>query len=55
MTNNHHQKNKERLSKKAPESYQNFSKEEKDKRRQNARERYRNLSSKNKTFLKFFS
>ena len=50
MTNNHHQKNKERHSKKAPESYQNFSKEEKGKKCQNARERYRNLSPKNKTF-----
>ena len=44
MTNSYYQKHKEKLSKKAPESYQNLSKEEKDRKHQYARERYRNLS-----------
>ena len=40
--------NKERLSRKARERYQNLSKEETDKKPQNASERYRNLSEEEK-------
>ena len=39
----YYQKNKERLSKKARERYQNLSKEEKEKKHQYGRERYKNL------------
>ena len=38
----YYQKNKERLSKKARERYQNLPKEEKEKKHQYGRERYRN-------------
>ena len=41
MTNNYYKKNKEKLSKKAPERYQNLSEEEKDKKCQYACEQYR--------------
>ena len=44
MLTRYYQKNKERLSKKAREKYQNLSEEEKDKKRQYVHERYRNLS-----------
>ena len=44
----YYQKNKEKLSKKTHESYQNLSKEEKGKNRQYARERYRNHSDEEK-------
>ena len=40
MTNNYYKKNKEKLSKKAPERYQNLSEEEKDKKCQYACEQY---------------
>ena len=39
MLTGYHQENKERLSKKVLERYQNFSEEEKDKRRQYTRQR----------------
>ena len=41
-------KNKEKLSKKARERYQNLSEEEKDKKHQYAHERYRNLPEEEK-------
>ena len=44
ILNNYYQKNKEKLSKKACERYQNLSEEEKDKKRQYARRRCRNPS-----------
>ena len=40
----YYQENKGRLQKKAPEWYQNLSKEEKEKKQQYACERYKNLS-----------
>ena len=48
MLTGYYQKNKEKLSNKARERYQNLSEEEKDKKRQYARERYRNLSEEEK-------
>ena len=39
-----YKKDKEKLSRKAREKYQNLSREKKDKKRQYARERYRNSS-----------
>ena len=44
MLKGYYHKNKERLSKKAPEKYQSLSQEEKNKTRQYACERYRNTS-----------
>ena len=46
MRTNYYKKNKERLSKKARERYQNLSEEEKDKKHQYAHEQYRNFSEK---------
>ena len=46
LTGYYKKKNKEKLSKKARERYQNLSEEEKDKRHQYACEQYRNLSEK---------
>ena len=40
MLTKYYQKDKERLSKKSRERYQNLSEEEKDKKRQYTRERY---------------
>ena len=40
----YYQESKERLQKKAPERYQNLSKEEKEKRQQYGDERYKSLS-----------
>ena len=48
MTNKYYKTNKEKLSRKAREKYQNLSEEEKDKKHQYARERYRNLSEEEK-------
>ena len=48
MVTGYYQNNKEKLSKKACERYQNLSEEEKDKNRQYACERYRNLSEEEK-------
>ena len=48
MTNNYHQKNKEKLSKNARERHQNFSEEEKGKKYQYACRQYRNLSEEEK-------
>ena len=51
MTNNYHQKHKERLRKEAREKYENLSKEEKDKRQNKVPEKYQNLSEKQKQKL----
>ena len=48
MLTGHYQRSNGRLSKKARESYQNLSDEEKNKKRQYARERYRNHSEEEK-------
>ena len=48
MLTGYYKKNKEKLSKKARERYQNVSEEEKDKKSQYAREPYRNLSEEKK-------
>ena len=48
MTNNYYQKNREGLSKKACERYQNLSEERKIKKHQYACEQYRNISEKEK-------
>ena len=48
MLTGYYQKNKERLSKKACEEYQNLSEEGKDKRCQHVCERYMNLSEEEK-------
>ena len=48
MLTGYYQKNKERLSKKTFEKYQNLSEEEKDKRGQYTHEQYRNLSEEEK-------
>ena len=48
LTGYHQKKNKEKLSKKARERYQNLSEEEKDKKHQYAHERYRNLPEEEK-------
>ena len=48
MLTGYYQRNKERLSKKTFEKYQNLSEEEKDKRSQYAHEQYRNLSEEEK-------
>ena len=47
----YYQENKERVEIKAPERYQNLSKEEKEKKRQYSRERYKNLSEDKKQKL----
>ena len=44
MVTGYYKKDKEKLSRKAREKYQNLSREKKDKKRQYARERYRNSS-----------
>ena len=48
MLTGYYQKNKERLSKKVRERYQNLPEEEKDKRHQYAPDQYRNLSEEEK-------
>ena len=48
MLTRYYQKNKESLSEKARERYQNLSEEEKNKKCQYAPERYRNLSDEEK-------
>ena len=47
----YYQESKERLQKKAPERYQNLSKEEKEKRQQYGDERYKSLSKDEKNNL----
>ena len=47
----YYQENKERLHKKAPERYQNVSKEEKERRSQYGHELYKNLSDKKINWL----
>ena len=47
----YYQENKERLQRKAPEKYQNLSKEEKEKKQQYGRERYTSLSEDEKKSL----
>ena len=47
----YYQENEERLQKKAPERYQNLTKEEKEKKRQYGRERYKNFSEDEKNKL----
>ena len=53
MTNNYHQKNKEKLQKEAREGFQNLSEEEKEKKGQYGSERYKNLLE--DEYRKFFS
>ena len=48
MTNNYHQKHKEKLQKEALKKYQNLSEEEKDKRQKKAGERYQNFTEEKK-------
>ena len=48
MTNNYHQKHKEKLQKGALERFLNLFEEEKDKRRKKARERYQNVTEEEK-------